>query len=78
MKRLLMKLIIVACCRDFMGEDMNKTRLMLSYLYPLLARTDPDLKRYMDKLVVITLCQPCLQKHSSTISVKRTSIALVC
>jgi len=41
--------------RDFMDVDMNRTRHMLNYLYPILERADPELEAYMKKSEVGTI-----------------------
>ncbi|XP_067934936.1 TBC1 domain family member 20-like isoform X1 [Watersipora subatra] len=41
--------------RDFMDVDMNRTRSMLNYLYPILERADPEVKAYMEKAEVGTI-----------------------
>lgn len=43
-------------CRDFMDADMNRTKLIISYLRPLLRLESPQLEHFIHKSVLHTAC----------------------
>lgn len=52
--------------RDFMDVNMDRTKHILNYLYPIVGRASPKLRQFMEEWVSYSLFLACLtsQIHS--------------
>ena len=46
---------LLVCFRDFMDSNMDRTKHMLNYLYPIVRRANPELHDYMIRSVLHTV-----------------------
>lgn len=50
-------------CRDFMDSNMDRTKHMLNYLYPIVGRSNPELRDFMERQVIHFIYYECPYIH---------------